>query len=375
MKDVLNDLYGGDGITLGNAFHSAHFNAVGIAAFNDLSTTLIAGLGQNALTSASTSVTFDLELGIATTEESLGPLLAERATTVGKDKINLGLSFTSISFSSVDSTDLDQIELIFPHQDCCDAVFGNVPDGIIGPPGPGFELDVIELNIELELKQHILSFFSTYGITDRWDVGAVIPILQTVAKSRAVARVVDNGGGPNFHTFVGAPDSADSSAGGSKTGIGDILLRSKYRFTPDESWGDMALVGQIGIPTGDADQLLGTGEARFLGMFIASREGKRLSPHLNFGYEATTGLSTADSLRYTVGSDAKITDSFSAALELLGRYSPRLEGTGNHAIDLAASAKWNPFDIAPIHAAIQVPLNEDGLRANFIWTLGVESTF
>src|SRR5215467_12083642 len=84
VKNVVKDLYGGNGILLAPTpppfpNHAPHFAADSQTALNDLSNTLTSNIGLFAFNSTSSGFTFDPERGIPLrTEDSLGPLLAER---------------------------------------------------------------------------------------------------------------------------------------------------------------------------------------------------------------------------------------------------------------------------------------------------------
>jgi len=82
------------------------------------------------------------------------------------------------------------------------------------------------------------------------------------------------------------------SSSGSATGLGDILLRSKYNFYRSEQ---TAVAGALDLrlPTGDKDNLLGTGATQTQFLFIASGEYGRWSPHVNLGYTFSNGQTSA----------------------------------------------------------------------------------
>jgi len=335
-------------------------------------------LGFSAFNSTSSGITFDLSQGIpVATEESLGPLLSERATSLGKGKLNVGFAFSRVNFDSFEGTDLGNLALDFLHDDCCtgDPITGPGPDGILG----GFEKDIVRVHINLELNQDIYGFYANYGLSDNLDVGVVVPVVSVEARANAMAEVLELYiPGSNIHTFAGAPDEAVSTTGGSDTGLGDIILRAKYTFASSPGLPSMAVLGQITTPTGDEDNLLGSGEAKFKGIFIASKTFNRITPHVNFAYEVTTGDSVQDNLTYAFGADARVTQTFTLAADILGRYNPDQEEIGNHLVDFAVAAKWSPFKQfnAPFNAYFIVPLNNDeGLRSDFIWGLGVDYSF
>lgn len=381
LSSVISDLYGGDGIVLSeqSAFrHPAHFTADSIVELDNLNNIVTSALGFSSFNSTSSGVTFDLSQGIpVATEESMGPLLSEQASSLGKGKLNVGFAFSRVDFDSFEGTNLSKLTVDFLHDDCCtgDPVTGPGPDGILG----GFEKDIVRAHIKLTLNEDIYAFYGNYGLAENLDVGVIVPVISVEAKASAHAEVIENYiPGSNIHTFTGAPENADSSTGGSKTGIGDVILRAKYTFTSMADLPSMAVLGQITTPTGDENNLLGSGEAKFKGIFIASKRYGRLTPHVNVGYEITTGESVQDNLSYAVGADARMTPTFTLAADILGRYNPHQHEIGNHLVDFAIEGKWNPFKQfnAPLNAYVIIPINkDDGLRADVIWGLGVDYSF
>jgi Putative MetA-pathway of phenol degradation len=375
LKDSVKSLYGGDGILLRPTrppfpSHAPHFTVTSLQGLDQLNQAISSNLGIVSLNSTASGFTLDIERGVPVrSTENLGPLLAERAPTLGARKLNLGLFYTRADFKRLAGKDLDDLTLVFTHED----VNG---DGTLGTPE--FELDEIHVDLDVDLSQDIVALFATYGITNSWDVSAVIPIVHTRMHVRGIARIVRNSSISRFvHNFDPQGDQPVDTAGGDATGIGDILLRSKYHFYRSQSaWPDLAVVGQVKLPTGDEDDLLGTGETNFLGFLVASRTYGRFTPHVNAGYEATTGSSEENVVRYVVGADAALHPRLTLAADVLGRWAPERSGNGEHIVDFAVSAKWNVWRALLLDAAVQVPINKDeGLRADFIWTVGVEYTF
>ena len=382
LENFITDLYGGDGIRLFVApalSHDAHFTDESLTALSSLNSAITSAVGFSAFNSPVSGVTFDLSTGIpVATQESLGPLLTERATTIGKNRLNISFAYTRVDFKRFEGTDIDSFKLIFPHIDCCGPAGG--PDGLLGPPPPfaEFELDEVTVNLDVTLEQDIYALFGNYGVTDNWDVGVVIPIIRVEARANAVAIVTDITG-RDIHTFVGAVDDPLSDTGGSKTGIGDVIFRTKYNFLKEHgSLPDMAITAQVTVPTGDEKNLLGTGETRFRGLFVASKKFGEVTLHVNVGYQAGTGTDELDNLTYAVGFDWRVAVPVTVAADVLGRYNPDLDTISNHLVDVALAAKWNPFKDheAPLNAYVILPVNKDhGLRAHVIWGLGVEYTF
>jgi hypothetical protein len=338
-----------------------------------LNTALTSNLGLFAFNSTVTGFTFDIERGIPVrTTESLGPLLAERAPTLGAGKVNLGVTYTRLDFKRFEGQRLDNLSLTFEHED----TNGN---GVRDTTGVfSFESDDIHVDLDLEIKEDVFALFATYGLTRFWDVGIVFPIVHVRVRAEAQATVVRNSSVSELvHNFGPHSDSPHSTAGGEETGIGDIILRTKYNFLRARPrWPDLAIVGEMKLPTGDDDNLLGTGDTNLRALLVASRSFGLLTPHANLGYEWTTEGSEQNNVRYVAGLDARVHRSLTVAADVLGRWEPSGDGVGDHIVDLALGAKWNVFRTFLLNANVQLPLNRgEGLRPNVIWTVGIENTF
>ena len=99
---------------------------------------------------------------------------------------------------------------------------------------------------------------------------------------------------PQIHSFDGLGPSVNSvSDSGSATGLGDILLRAKYNLYRTETSAFAAAL-DLRLPTGDEDDLLGTGATQAQALFVASGEYGRFSPHVNIGYTFSNGETSTD---------------------------------------------------------------------------------
>jgi hypothetical protein len=376
LADVVSDLYGGNGISInftGGLPHVAHFSGT-LEGLDNLNQVVTANLGVPPLNSTSSSVTFDLSTGtVVQSEDALGPFFAERADTLGKGKFNFAASFTSIDFKRLDGTSLDNLALTFVHPDCCGGVPPTTPNGILGVPA--FENDIVTVALDLTVRQEIFAAYASYGITDVWDVGVVFPYVFAEARASAVATIVDRGGNGQ-HTFVGSPDQPVSRTGGKEDGIGDIILRTKYRLTDrGQDTTGIAVIGNVSLPTGDEDNLLGSGTLRLGGSVVASRSFGDWMPHANVGFEWSSH-SVDNNMRYVVGTDYKASARLLFTADILGRWVYDLDTVGNHTVDLGFGVKFDPFGVAPINAGILVPLNKsEGFRPNALFTIGIETTF
>jgi hypothetical protein len=111
-------------------------------------------------------------------------------------------------------------------------------------------------------------------------------------------------------------------------------------------------------------------------MLVADQTFGRYSPHLNLGYEIVGGSSSLNNLRYFVGLDARISQSFTGIFDIIGRWEPSGDGIGDNLVDAAIGGKFNFWRNMVFVTNFIVPLNRNqGLRPDFVWSLGLEYTF
>jgi hypothetical protein len=381
LKNFLSDLYGGDGIRLspvtpvpGAQFHVPHFTAISLEEFARLNEAIVSGVGTPAFNSTVTGITFDVATGVPVeTQNSLGPLLVESARTLGKGKIDLAFGYSRIKYDRLDGRELGNYVLDLEHNDCCGPNAPQIPpgDGAL----TGFEHDEVEVRIRTRLNFDVFGLFANYGLTDRWDAGVVLPIIRAEARADAHAEVLPISGSA-IHSFQGQTELQDSSTGGTKTGIGDVIVRTKYSLLRDSgSAPDLALLAQITAPTGDEDNLLGTGETKYKAGVITSKNFGTVGTHLNLAYEMTTGPDVQDNMTYAAGVDLRASSNFTVGGDFLGRWNPDQDQIGSNVVDFALSAKWNPFTgmNAPLNAYVIVPVNKDhGLRSDVVYGVGFD---
>lgn len=371
LKDVLKNLYGGDGIRLQPGPREGlepHFIFSSLAGLESLGSNLLSNLGFFAFNSAAAGFTFDIERGIPVRiERSLGPLLGERAPTLGARKLNLAFGYSRLDYSRFEGKRLNRLSLMIPHID-------ENGDGQL----TGLERDLIRLDLDLKIEQDVFAFFATYGLTRSWDLGIVVPIVRTLIRVNSNATIVCiDLTCPILHQFGLFSDPPTDRGGGEKAGIGDVVLRSKYNFLRNQpAWPDLAILGQVKLATGDEDNLLGTGETNFLAFLAASRSLGAITPHVNLGYELTTAGAQGNNFRYVTGFDAELYRRLTVALDVVGRWEHNGDGIGDHIVDLALGAKVELRRALILNANVQLPVNKNsGLRADAIWTVGVEYTF
>jgi hypothetical protein len=254
--------------------------------------------------------TFDRSLGVYTAStEDFGPILSERAETIGRHKWNLGFSFQRFDFSTLDGADLKNLPAVFTHVDDPQDTTGNfvpVKNCTINPKGPGdsntgpcgFVRDVISTRTRISLRLNQFAAYATYGLTRRFDVSLVVPIVNVRMNVTSDATIVDNSqsGDHQFRKPLEAkcpsppgqpllPECANESFFNTRnaTGIGDVVLRGKYAVWRGERAG-LAVGADLRLPSGDEQNFLGAGTVGFKPFAVLSYRA-RLSPHVNVGYE------------------------------------------------------------------------------------------
>jgi hypothetical protein len=254
------------------------------------------------------------------TTQSLGPILAERGDTIGRHKLFIGFSYQYFQFKSEDGIANNSLHNVLQH----------------GQESPLSleDADLISTNDAIDLKIHQFAGFVTFGVTDRLDVSAVIPILNVRFGTYSTA-TIQNISGPNVHAFCPSPSLANPCLTQSfsnfkeATGIGDVVFRVKAKV-----WGGehtkLAAGADLRLPTGDEMNFRGSGTYGVRPFMAISYSKSRFSPHANLGFlvngnsilagdfTTNTKAHLPNELTYSLGTDLGITSKFTVAADWLG---------------------------------------------------------
>jgi hypothetical protein len=251
---------------------------------------------------------YDSSLGTFNrTTQTFGPAFGERAATIGKGKYSFGMNYLHVQYKALDGFDLKDgsIKINLRHQ-------------ALSPPS-FVEGDVIQAALKMNLKSDAAVFLFNAGITDRLDIGVAVPIIHVAMDLTYHATILDfatHNVSPMTHVFSDGSKTRDFSSTGSASGVGDVIIRSKYNLmnTPN---GGVAAGLELKLPTGDEENMLGTGTAQARFFFIGSTgRGKRLA-HVNFGYTAS-GNAASDQINYVGGVEYAATPKVTVVADLLG---------------------------------------------------------
>src|SRR5882724_12181553 len=160
--------------------------------------------------SASSGVVYAYNPALDTLERQTGvagPIIGERAETIGKGVFNLAASYSYVHLTSINGDDLDSLlnrqlvngkKLTFP-----------IPDGVKLADGRFANFLPVRVVADLDVQAHILAPSVTYGVTNDFDVNATLPLLRTSLDVTAHTQVPD----PRFPEFALPPGSPNAQVG------------------------------------------------------------------------------------------------------------------------------------------------------------------
>ena len=388
--------------------HGLHFipasNAENASLISFISDALGSSIGSIPIGSTSGGETFRFEGGVPVrTSTSAGPIFAERAQTLGRGRVLAGISRTGFRFATLRGVDMNNIDLKFTHQNVnfagCSAQFG-ADCALYGVPV--LENDAMDFRLSMDLNVTVTSMYVTYGVSDQFDFGLVVPIVQANFQGESDAQILPFGGTTAAHYFAGTPDNpvltAHRQSLGSSGGLGDVAVRAKVnlRDTPDASF---AFLVDGRFPTGSQKDLLGSGKFAGRALVILNSRLGDFSPHLNAGYLHHAGQQQNDAVLGTVGFDDRMAENVTLAVDLVselqvGDSKLKLPGVVTYdapfrrtliptnipdirddIVNGSFGVKFTPARNSTVVLNTLFPLNRGGLRPNLVYTAGVEYTF
>jgi hypothetical protein len=392
LKNLIPNLFGPGGFTLRTIEdpdfpHVPHFKTQSEAELMTLNDALRGQLGNFPLPSPASGFTFQFDPALGTftrSTESFGPIFADRAETVGRRKLSLGFSYSRFTYDTLDGKNLDngELQLTFLH-DRPTTVATEI-----------FRDDTITAKIVADITTDLFVLSGTYGLLDNLDVSVAIPIVRNFMRVRGEATSNNQSfqkdpgqvGGIRVHVFEDGSTTRTVTHSDEATGLGDILLRTKYNFYHQKPLA-LAAALDLRLPTGDEDDLLGTGATQISPFFIASAAVFGFYPHVNVGFDLSSSSDLANEFFFRSGFDWPMIKQVTFAFDLLGRLAinndqPKAgrppgssETAGNFILDAAIGVKANPWRNVLLLVNGLVALNDTGLRDTITPLIGVEVSF
>jgi len=334
------------------------------------------------LVSASSGVvySYDPTSGAFVRETSiLGQLFLERAQPLGKNRLNVNVSYQWVHIDTFDGKDVGTLR---------DTTHPLQPDPKFPDNSQIFPL------FDIDLTTHQTTASATYGLTDDIDLNLTVPLLVSDFSRHSIQ--IGNPG-----TQLAA--KSEATLGDTKIGFGDVFLRGKYRaLDRDDVQAALGLV--LRLPAGNKENFQGTGEVDVAPrVYLSSRPLRvagaiQVQAYLNAGITFRTDDVSESDATYGVGIDCGVPERATAAVAFLGRsdfarIAPagslsfrRSDGTSRpifgiedrrgDVLDLSIGGRANLWrGIVIGFANVIVALNDDGVRSDVIPMIGVEASF
>jgi hypothetical protein len=324
-------------------------------------------LGTFPTSSSSSGFTYRLEPALGTvvrSSDSFGPFFTERSLTAGTGRASFGVSYRSTLFNSIDGLDLRDGTLV------------STASVLRGQAEP-FDVETLSLRI----RSDTMTLTGSVGVTDRLDVSAAVPLVRLTLR------------GERVDTYRGTA-LLQATGSASASGLGDIIVRTKYNVVRDGASG-VAVGGEVRLPTGDEENLLGAGRATVTPRLMGSFETGRVGVHADAGY---TFRGIAEGLSYATAVTVVAVPRVTVVGEIAGR---RLEGLGGLTATLephptligvdtirligveettdrivaVAGVKWNVAGTWLLTANVLRPLTDTGLNADWVPTITFDYAF
>jgi len=362
-------------------------------------------VSQLPLASASAGTVEVYKAGVPETFNNLGPILTDRAQTVGRHRFFLGTSASQFVFTDIDGTSLNKLPFAW-------SATAYVPGtSIVATNTYTTEQTLLHFKIDQFIA------VATYGFTNRFDVSAIVPaeIVSLSASTYNSNSYIVNANGA---LVLGPYSNTPTYASGSASGVGDVTINAKQSLWSGEH-ATVSAAMSVRIPTGDDRNYLGSGSWGFNPYVVYSYLAK-VSPHARIGYQwntntelnpsyvtsSSTGaltyngnLSLPGGAQYDVGADWAAAKHLTIAGDLLGSQflnTPRLipttttistttstislntsvTGNSSYTINNASVGfKVNPFRDLVLAANVLIQVNNNGLRSRPTPLVGISYKF
>jgi hypothetical protein len=256
------------------------------------------------LPGASPGVTYSFDAATGTFRRdpvTFGQVYLDRAAPLGAGRFNVSFAYQYVKLEEIEGQDASDLGDPLPIP---------LPDVLAA-------LAIPRLDVAAAVHQFLFS--STYGLGENAEVSLALPLeytnmsLSTTVAAAAITEEADV-------LLLEESFSEDNEV----VGIGDVLLRGKYRFLAGDDF-DLAAGLLLRFPSGNQDALQGIGFFEVAPALLASTRvfeaasWARLQGHLN----AAIGFNTEDvgssEARWGLGGDWAVADAVTFSLAFLAR--------------------------------------------------------
>lgn len=326
----------------------------------------------------------------------LGPILVDRAQTVGQHRFFLGGTASQFVFTEIDGNSLSNLQWSYvrPAYDSSGKLLSNT-----------YSTEKVTLNFRI--NQYVVD--ATYGVTKKTDLSLIVPVSR-VSLSSATTNINNYVVDPNNNNALSLQfTSPDASASGTASGVGDIIVNVKSKVQEWER-DAIAISGSMRMPSGDALNFLGSGAWGINGALLYSHAGK-FAPHMKIAYQWNTtsklnnptnsfrgNLRLPGGLQYDLGVDWAVKRKITVVGDILGSQFQNVTKLETQSLNIAnlagkvqfttvpvtaaytvssvsAGAKWGPAKGLVLSANLLVQINNVGLHSRPAPMLGISYRF
>jgi hypothetical protein len=293
------------------------------------------------------------ELGtVQRASQSFGSFFVERALTAGAGRVSFGMTATTASYDRLNGYDLEDGSLV------------TVANRFRDEAAP-FDTEALEMKI----RASTMTWFANIGVTDEFDIGVAVPIAQVSLE------------GTRLNIYRGTP-FLQAQVSGNASGLADMAIRAKYAVLTGRL-GGLAAAGEVRLPTGDEENLLGAGSMSWRLLGVGTLENGPVGLHANGGIVRggvsdetilSGALSVAAHPRLTLSSEV-LHRHVSELREfmLVAQPNPRIAGvdtfrllpgpTGTTLVTAVVGAKWNATHTLVLGGHVLWSMRDRGLKA------------
>ncbi|MGH9606154.1 MAG: transporter [Terracidiphilus sp.] len=377
--------------------NTAATNAIKLA--TTLNVAIATQASQLPLATASAGVVLVYRNGVPETFNNLGPILTDRAQTIGKGKVFIGFTASQFVFTDIDGASLNNLPFAYSQ--------------VAYAPGSTTQVVSTTYTTEstsLAFRADQLVGVGTIGLTKRMDFTVIVPIERVSLGATTLhsqSYVVDASNNQAF----GPVSNPQTYTNGTASGVGDIVFNVKSVLQSDEHAAFSAGFN-LRTPTGDELNFLGSGAWGFNPYLVYTYLAK-VSPHAKVGYQWNTdsdlnnptltpngNQALPGGMQYDIGADWAMQRHWTLAADLLGNQflnTPRLvpgaivnittasstlslatstSGNSSYSINnVSTGVKWNPAGNLVISANVLTQINNNGLRSRPTPLVGISYKF
>ena len=320
--------------------HEVHFQASALNSFGPVNSQIGVELSQLPIAAPVAGIVFSG--GILTAVESYGPILTDRAESLGRHVTFVGVTYQHFEFDRVDGSDLNNLGIVLTHEaEPTVCTSGSLVPCVNGEPI--YTNDIIATRTGIDLKVHQIAFVASFGFTDKLDVSVAIPVSDVRMGVRSLATIFNFEPPPVNHQFSTVSTNpgetyldsynARFTKVNNALGIGDITLRAKYKMWQSSDEHSAVAAGlDARLPSGDSYNFLGSGTWGIRPFITYSRSGG-ISPHATVGFQGNgssvlagtitsqpiTNAKLPDIFSYAAGTDVSLGQNASASVDFLGQ--------------------------------------------------------